>query len=58
MEHSIFDAGPEIPKSILPEPKHDLVEKILDMDDETFRKLFMQKVDLQRSEDHEMNDLD
>jgi len=59
-EHAIFDAGPELPKLKLPETKPDPVERILNMDEETFRKLFnMQKVevDLQRSGDEEMNDL-
>ena len=37
---AIFDAGPELPKIKLPEPKPDLVERILDMDEETFRRVF------------------
>jgi len=63
MQHAtIFDAGPELPKLKLPETKPDLVEMILNMDEETFRRLFnMQKVteaDLQRSGDQKMNDMD
>ena len=53
-ERAIFDAGPELPKT-----KPDPVEAILNMDEETFRMLFhMPKVDLQRSGDQEMNEVD
>jgi hypothetical protein len=53
-EHAIFDAGPELPKLKLSETKPDPMEKILNMDEETFRKLFnIPKVELQRSGDQE-----
>jgi hypothetical protein len=60
-ERAIFDAGPELPKLKLPETKPDPgpMEKILNMDEETFRRLFnIQKVELQRSGDQEMNEVD
>jgi hypothetical protein len=50
-ERAIFDAGPELLKLKLPETKPDTVERILNLDEETFRNLFnMQKVE---SEDQE-----
>jgi hypothetical protein len=56
--------NPELQKLKLPETKPDTVEKILNMDEETFRRLFnMQKVDLQGSgdkgsRDQEINEVD
>lgn len=56
-DRAIFDAGPELPKFKLPETKLDPVETILNMDEETFRKLFnMEKVVLPRNQ--EINDMD
>jgi hypothetical protein len=54
-------AGPELSKPELSEPESDLVEKILNMDEEVFRRLFnMPKVteDVLQSEDREMHELD
>jgi len=54
-------AGPELPKLKMPETKPEPVEQILNMDEETFRRLFnMPKVteaDLQR-EDKEIYEID
>lgn len=56
-EQARFD--PELPKFKLPETKPDPVEKILNMDEETFRKLFnMPKVKSQGSGDQEINEVD
>jgi hypothetical protein len=53
---------PELPNLQLPETKIGPVEKILNMDEETFRKLFkiqkVEKVDLQGSGDQEINEVD
>jgi|HubBroStandDraft_2_1064218.scaffolds.fasta_scaffold168588_1 hypothetical protein len=52
---------PELSKPELSEPESDLVEKILNMDEEVFRRLFnMPKVteDVLQSEDREIDELD
>jgi hypothetical protein len=50
-EHvAIYDAGPELPKFKLSESKPDPVEKILNMDEDTFRRLFYREADLQMNE--------
>jgi hypothetical protein len=55
-EQAIYDPG--LPKLKFPEPKPDPVERILNMDEETFRRLInmpkIQKVDLQRQGDQEI----
>ena len=53
--------GPELSKPELSEPESDLVEKILNMVEEAFRRLFnMPKVteDVLQSEDREIHELD
>ena len=56
-EQAVYD--PEFPKLKIPEPKSDPVEKILDMDEKTFRRLFnIPKADLQGSGDQEINKVD
>jgi hypothetical protein len=53
-ERAVFNEGLYLPKHKLPETKPDAVESILNMDEETFRRLFnMPKVDLERSGDQE-----
>ena len=54
-------AGPELSKPEASEPEPDLVEKILNMDEEMFRRLFhMPKVtaEVLESKDREINELD
>jgi hypothetical protein len=59
-EQPRFDT--KLPNFKFPETKTDPVEKILNMDEETFRRLFnipkVQKVDLQGSGDEEINEVD
>ena len=56
----IFASDFSEPKS--PETKPDRVERILNMDEETFRRLFniqkVEKVDLQGSGDQEIDEVD
>lgn len=56
-EQARFD--PEFPKLKLPDTKSDPVEKILNMDEETFRRLFnIPKAESQGSGDQEINEVD
>ena len=57
----MFAADPGLPELKLPETEPELVEKILDMDEATFRKIFKKPkptADLQREGAQETNDMD
>ena len=60
--NAIFAAGPELPKLKMPEEKCNPVERILNIDEETFRKLFdmtkLTKADLPITEDQEIDRMD
>jgi hypothetical protein len=53
-----FDGGPGLPKLKNPETEPDPIDKILNMDEETFRKLFNMPKLKQTYEDQEINEVD
>jgi hypothetical protein len=53
-----FNEGPALPKLKNPEAKPDPIEKIINMDEETFRKLFNMPKLKHTDEDQGVNEVD